>query len=328
MAPPLLSFVIPVRNDAARLETCLASIRADAGLTPVEIIVADNGSTDASADVARANGATVLSLPSRPVSEVRNAAARSAQSDYLAFVDADHHLGSGWIAAALESLSDDRVSVAGAEYHAPRDGTWVQRAYDLFRDHEALGPRVVDWLPSGNIVVRRTLFERVHGFDTALESCEDVDFCRRVREAGGRIVSQPALHSTHVGDPPTLKALFLAELWRGRDNLRVSLRERLTPRNAPSVLFPVLHLGALGLVVGGGAIWMLTGGSVWVMLVGLSTALALSSVRAIRMWDRSRRPTDRPALDPGRIWIVAVTYDIARALALVARAGHDVRKRS
>jgi GT2 family glycosyltransferase len=319
-----LSFVVPVRNDAARLDRCLRSILADRPSVPFEIIVADNGSTDDSADVARRAGATVVSLPNRAVSDVRNQAAASAQGELLAFVDADHELGPGWTNTALQLFATSSAWAAGADYHAPADGTWVQRMYDRLRPH-AEGPQNALWLPSGNLVVRRCAFEQVGGFDTTLESCEDVDFCRRIREAGGTLTECGALHSVHHGDPRTLRALFVAELWRGRDNLRVSLRERLTLRSAPSIIVPVLHLltmvgalaGLIGAVVGRGIGWT---------IVSVLVAASLSGARALRLLSRVP-PRERRAGQVLRAWVLVAVYDAARALALVFRASHDVRRR-
>jgi hypothetical protein len=51
--------------------------------------------------------------------------------------------------------------------------------------------------------------------------------------------------SVHYGDPGTLKALFLGELWRGRDSLKVTLRAPLTLRSIPGVAIPLLTLASL-----------------------------------------------------------------------------------
>lgn len=325
MSTPVLSYIIPVRNDAVRLERCLRSILADTHSVPFEIIVADNGSTDRSADVARLAGAIVLNLPNRAVSEVRNEAASTARGEFLAFIDADHELGAGWSGAALPLFASPAVWAVGADYHTPADGTWVQRMYDRFRGH-ATGPDAVNWLPSGNLVVRNAAFERVHGFDTSLESCEDVDFCRRIRSAGGTLVEAGALRSVHHGDPKTLRALFLSELWRGRDNLRVSLRERLTLRSTPSIAIPILHLLALACTLVGLGVLLAGGSPVW-MLAGLLTAVSLPALRAIRMLTRIPVEDGRWRQAP-QAWLVASVYDAARALALVMRASHDVRRRA
>ena len=100
----------------------------------------------------------------------------------------------------------------------------MQRAYDGFRRRSS-GRREVDWLGSGNLAVSRSAFEAVHGFDVTLTTCEDVDLCRRLRERGYRIVSDSRLRSVHLGDPRSLKALFVSELWRGREIRKLAQQE-------------------------------------------------------------------------------------------------------
>src|SRR5688572_20111817 len=100
-----LSFVIPVKDDAARLRVCLTKIRER---TPanvaVDVVVADNGSADGSASVAAELGARVLSLPHVRVGELRNRAASETRGEILAFVDADNEIGTGWIATAVDAF--------------------------------------------------------------------------------------------------------------------------------------------------------------------------------------------------------------------------------
>ena len=143
-----LSVIVPVRDDAVRLAKCLASLdgarQAD---TDAEVIVADNGSTDDSAQVARKMGARVLSLPGLTVPALRNAAAGEATGDLLAFVDADHELAPGWMAAAFETMADESVGAAGARYTSPPEGTWVQEMYrpSAWPDDQCRGNRLA-WI--------------------------------------------------------------------------------------------------------------------------------------------------------------------------------------
>jgi len=317
---PLVSVIIPVRNDARRLDLCLASIAASAyPADRYEIIVADNGSTDNSRQVARARGARVVVFPDIRVSEVRNQAARAARGQVLAFVDADHVLEPDWLPFAIESLSKPDAAAVGAAYYAPADGTWVQRMYDSFRTR-AEGVLQVDWLGSGSLAVWREVFEKVAGFDSRLETCEDVDFCQRLRRNGFGLWSDNRLRSTHLGDPRTIRALFFGELWRGRDNIKVSLRGPLTLRALPSVVIPLAIL--LLLTVAAGSIFALPGS--WKLLLGaLAGPLLLTSLRAGRMLSRIRR------FDPltlAQAFVVALVYDTSRALALVVRTPHRVRQ--
>jgi hypothetical protein len=166
------------------------------------------------------------------------------------------------------------------------------------------------------MAVRREAFEQVSGFDATLEACEDVDFCGRLRAAGWRVVSDERLESIHHGDPPTLWSLFRSELWRGRDNLRVSLRS-FSLRGLPSILIPILDLLAIAAVVAGllaapaGGISLVVGG---VVVVG-----AMAALRAARMLGT---PGPRTLTSVAQAAAVALTYEAARALALVFRSRH------
>jgi len=298
-------------------------LRVTHGGVPAEIIVADNGSTDDSARVAAEAGAIVVPLPDRRVAQVRNEAAARARGDYLAFLDADHELDPGWSAAAMRALNDPGVDAAGAQYYAPANGTWVQRAYDRLRRHRP-GDHPVGWLPSGNLIIRRATFERLGGFDAALETCEDVDLCQRLTAGGGRIMAVDGMRSVHLGDPATLSSLFGGELWRGRDNLRVSLRVPLTLRSAPSIAFPIVTLAAMVAILAGVVTWPWGGwrfaaaGAAWIVLLPLARALALTVPGPA---------THRTIAALLETWVVALVYDVARSLALISRTGHSVRRR-
>lgn len=321
MAPlPVVSFVVPVRNDARRLARCLESIgRLDYPSDRLEVVVADNGSTDGSDRVARDLGARLIPLPGRRVSQMRNEAVKATRGGVVAFVDADHEIGRAWARSAVETLQTAGASAAGAEYHAPQDGTWVQKQYDRLR-RRGTGVRETKWLGSGNLAVWRSAFDAVGGFDTALETCEDVDFCRRLRARGTRVMSDSRLESTHFGDPATLGELFVGELWRGRDNVRVSLRSPRALRDLGSLLMPMAQLGLLVLALVG-AVTASSRGPLLalVALAGLAATATLQSIRMLRSGASVR------ASDVVETFAVAGVYGIARALALVVRVPHRLR---
>lgn len=321
-----LSFVIPVRNDAGRLERCLTSILANNYPSEcLQVIVADNGSIDGSPAVARKAGAEVVVLPGLRVSRMRNEAAAIARGEVLALVDADHELAGDWISAAIEALEDTGAAAVGAHYDAPRDATWVQRAYDRFR-HRSARREEVDWLGSGNLAIRADVFRGLCGFDASLESCEDVELCNRLRAGGHRLVYEPRMRSIHHGDPATLKALFLSELWRGRDNLRVTFRGPLTLRALPSVIIPIANvvtaIGAPVLaVVTGRWEW---GGAPVVTLAAATLLRAARMARAVQAEDANARESRLAIMAQNTV--VAAVYEAGRAAALVVRASHKTRR--
>jgi cellulose synthase/poly-beta-1,6-N-acetylglucosamine synthase-like glycosyltransferase len=315
--PKTITFVIPVRNDAARLRRCLESIRRnETAFGAIDIVVVDNGSSDGSADVARAAGARVLVVPGVRVAELRNRGASLSDVDVLAFVDADHEISADWVEAALHSFDDPSVGAVGALCHPPAEGTWVQRKYDLLRTHSP-GIRETEWLGAGNMAVRRAAFDRVGGFDSRLEASEDVALSQSLRQAGYRLSTNERLFSVHFGDPRDLRELFVSEMWRGRNNLQVALRTRPTLRSLPGILIPVLDLalfaGAIVVLLFGGpqrVVWMFTA------LLGI---LGVSTLRTARMFLRLDKPSLSGLL---QTFTVALVYDLARALALVVRQGH------
>jgi GT2 family glycosyltransferase len=176
----------------------------------------------------------------------------------------------------------------------------------------------VTWLGSGNLAVKRAVFGRIGGFNPELTACEDVDFCNRLRNSGARIVADPAMRSVHFGDPRTLRALFFGELWRGRNNLSVTLSGPKTVRDLRSGLIPLAQLGLLIVCAVALALqWW------WIAAVALLKALAPAVVRAGVILRRRWRPTMFAAI---QAFAVAVTYDFARAMAIVAHGSHRARR--
>jgi len=126
------------------------------------------------------------------------------------------------------------------------------------------------------------------------------------------------LRSIHFGDPKTLKALFFGELWRGRDNLRVTFRGPRSLRHFRSALLPVGELYCLNV-----SVVAVLFGSPTIAAAFLIAALVPSGIRAAGIVRRQLRPGILVAL---QALTVAVVFDLARALALIARGTHRARR--
>lgn len=315
---PLVSFVIPVRNDAVRLHRCLTSIVNNAYPRElIEIIVVDNDSTDGSARAAREHSAIVIKSSDPSVAALRNKGARAALGSIIAFVDSDHEIDRYWIETAVDVLSAPDVAATGAPCLTPPGCNWVQQQYDGLRERP-LRREDVAWLGSGNLAVKRAAFARVGGFDASLTACEDVDLCNRLVQAGYRIVADPNLRSIHFGDPRTLRALFFGELWRGRDNLRVTFSGPRTFRHLRSAIVPIADLVCLA-----GSVAALMAGRTTMAVILLTVALIPAAWRAGVMLSRQLH---RNFVVAAQAITVAVVFDLARALALVARGSHRARR--
>ena len=141
-----VSVIVPARNEAANLTKLLASLAAQSH-RPLEVLVVDDGSTDATAAVASAAGATVISAPALPAGWAGKPWAcqtgvDAARGDVLLFLDADVHLACDAVDRLLGAANDGLLSVQ--PFHE------VERPYEQF----SAFPNVVSLMASGIAALR------------------------------------------------------------------------------------------------------------------------------------------------------------------------------
>lgn len=120
-----VSVVIPVRNDGPHLDACLRALATQTRVAD-EIVVVDNGSTDASADIARAAGARVVFCGERGIPAAAATGYDAATGDLILRLDADSLPAPTWVASMVEALDDPEVDAVtgGAVFH---DGPAARR---------------------------------------------------------------------------------------------------------------------------------------------------------------------------------------------------------
>lgn len=197
----MISIVIPVRNGERTLAACLGAACAAAAPRD-EVVVVDDGSTDASAAIAARHGCRLVRLP-RPAGAgaARNAGAAAARGDLLFFTDADCILGAqtlGLAAAALESAGP-RAVVGGTYETRPFDPGFFSAFQAVFVNfHETRSPEAPDYVATHAMAIRAEDFRAAGGFaESFLPILEDVEFCHRVRRAGYRLRMEPRLQVRH-----------------------------------------------------------------------------------------------------------------------------------
>lgn len=126
-----VSVVVPARDDAVALDRCLRAL-ARQTVAPLEVVVVDNASTDATADVARRHGARVVHEPRVGIPMAAAAGYDAARGDVIARLDADSRPGPGWVASVVAALADPRVDAVtgvGTFYELRRAGGVVAAVY-------------------------------------------------------------------------------------------------------------------------------------------------------------------------------------------------------
>ncbi|MCL5269319.1 MAG: glycosyltransferase [bacterium] len=238
-----ISVVIPVRNRAAEIRRCLASVLAgEASPADYEVIVVDNGSIDATAESVRAAAGDAITAgrvrlidePAPNRCRARNCGAAAARGEWLAFLDSDCVAESGWLielARAIEKAGPPIGAaggrgvgvVAGAIRPAPPETAveayiarrrWVDQEKFLAPGRRYSPP----FAATANLAIRRAAFDEVGGFDPALAVAgEDADWCWRAARFGWRLVYAPAAAVTHY-HRSTIAGLWLQAYHYGIGN--------------------------------------------------------------------------------------------------------------
>lgn len=199
---PLISVIIPVWNSPALLRRCLDALDAQTlSHDSFEIIVIDNGSTDNTADVARAASGVRLLSESKPGSyAARNCALRHTRSEYVAFTDADCVPAPDWLEQALAAARrhPDAGVLAGqidlfeeGEIEAPVFSDY-ERLFSFPQSHAARGN-----CATANWMSRRVIFEKLGGFDESVKSGGDRQMALRIRNAGMPLIHVPEMLVRH-----------------------------------------------------------------------------------------------------------------------------------
>ena len=180
---PFASVVVPSLNEKRWIATCIESVLAqDYPAERREVIVVDNGSTDGTVEIAGRYPITLLHEPRRSSYAARNRAIRAANGEFIAFTDADCVAERTWLVRLVEKASEEGCDVVGGNivYDCEMD-TLGNRMLISQREPETRRSNVEKFhsTPGGNLLVRRSVFERF-GLFQETASGGDVEFSRRL----------------------------------------------------------------------------------------------------------------------------------------------------
>jgi mycofactocin system glycosyltransferase len=199
-----LTVVVPVRDRLEQLARCLESVRASCPES--EIIVVDDGSADSEATRALCDERRVKLIRhhrSQGAAAARNTGLRACSTPFVAFVDSDVAVPSGWAHRLLAHFADPCVGAVAPRVRAmlPSGGAiggYEERhsALDMGVRPGSIGPgRPIAYVPAAAVIVRRRAANG--GFDRTLRIGEDVDFVWRLTAAGWRVRYDADVHVWH-----------------------------------------------------------------------------------------------------------------------------------
>lgn len=255
---PTVSVVIPARNAAGTIGECLRAVRAQslAADRREVIVIVDGRSHDATEQIARELGATVIVQGQTGAGGARNQGVRAARGTWIAFTDADCVPTRGWLRALIAAVDADSPTgslalgaagpTIGIESH-----TAAARFVDLTGGLQAerhLAHARYPWAPTANVLYRRAALLEVGGFDSRFVSYEGCDLhTRLLRSVGGRFELAPralVYHRHRAG----WRAYWRQQLNYGRGYAQFFLRYRdELPWNGSDEARSWLGLGSAGI---------------------------------------------------------------------------------
>lgn len=179
---PFLSVLIPAFNEeqfiTATVESVQRSFR-ELAFGSFEIIVSNNNSSDRTAELARAAGATVVFEPHNQISRARNAAAKAAHGEWLVFLDGDTLLNPATLRAAIAACRSGQIGAGGALVQLEPHGLG-HGPERLVRTWNAIS-RMLHWAAGAFMFCRREAWEATGGFDERLYVSEEIWFSRKLK---------------------------------------------------------------------------------------------------------------------------------------------------
>jgi glycosyltransferase involved in cell wall biosynthesis len=228
-----LSVIIPCRDCAETIGRQLDALARQAWSDGWEVVIADNGSTDASVRVIetyrdRLPGLQVVDASDRKgPGHARNVGARHANGDAFLFCDADDEVGEGWLNAMGRALEQHGLVASAHDLEKLNDelilATRKNNQKDSVQSYSY--PPYLPHAAGCGLGVKREVHELVGGFDEAMLNLQDTDYCWRIQLTGTPLefVPEAVVHYQLRSD---LRQTFRQALRYGEYNVLLYKRYR------------------------------------------------------------------------------------------------------
>jgi GT2 family glycosyltransferase len=192
---PRISVVVCSYNGSRTIRDCFEGLlRLE--YPNFEVIVVDDGSTDATAAITRQYGYRLISTENRGLSSARNTGMQAAMGEIVAYIDDDAYPDPHWLTyLAATFMATDYVGVGGPNLAPPGDG----RIADCVANapggpvHVLLSDQEAEHIPGCNMAFRKTALQAIGGFDPQFRTAgDDVDVCWRLQQQGWMLGFSPA----------------------------------------------------------------------------------------------------------------------------------------
>lgn len=231
----MVSIIILSYNTQDLLKNCLNSLFSHTKNDDVEVIVVDNNSKDDSVAMMKKEFPKITVVENNEnvgFSRGCNIGAKKAKGDFLLFLNSDTEFISDNTLKTLQDNFTDKVGVVGG-IMKNEDGS-LQRSFGSFytlphvskmiflgEKGELSGIQMnkkqeTDWVSGGCMMVKRSVFEEVGGFDEQIFMyVEDVELCYRIKKKRYGVLVDPAAVITHLGHGSSNRTFAIVQIYKG-----------------------------------------------------------------------------------------------------------------
>lgn len=193
-----ISVIVPAFNEEKLLSESLRHIQTALSVFARcgwswELIVCDNNSTDHTAEIARAAGATVVFERQNQIARARNTGAAAATGDWLIFVDADSHPSAGLFEAVVAEITSGKCLAGGSTVRLEGSHPMADLVVMLWN----WTSRLTRWLAGSFIFCEAATFREIGGFSQELFATEEIDLSKRLKARARQIGKRIAILHRH-----------------------------------------------------------------------------------------------------------------------------------
>jgi glycosyltransferase involved in cell wall biosynthesis len=226
-APLKMSVVVPAFNEEKLITASLGSMReAMTAFTArgweTELVVCDNNSTDRTAELARAAGATVVFEPVNQIGRARNTGAAAAAGDWLLFVDADSHPSGALFEEVADAAQSGKFLYGGATIKLEGQHRVADAVTGLWNRISRIGK----YAAGSFLFCETAAFRKLGGFDLRLYAGEEIDLSERLHKLARETGRRGIIFHRH----PILTSARKVHLYSSRELLRFIVRSAWSPR--------------------------------------------------------------------------------------------------
>ncbi len=184
---PRVSVVVCVYNGERTIRDCCEGLR-EIDYPNFEVIIVDDGSTDATAAIAAEYDFRLIRTPNRGLSAARNTGMMAATGEIVAYTDGDARPDPHWLQYLVaEFARENHAGIGGWNIAPPGDGRTAECVANAPGGpvHVLLSDRIAEHIPGCSMAFRREALKAIGGFDPQFRAAgDDVDVCWRLQEQG------------------------------------------------------------------------------------------------------------------------------------------------